>query len=323
MTTWDLDLTINRLLLGKLKFIINDRTFVYKNNDLDNKYEISLLIKDFYEKSKYDFFNKDQLEYIYIRKGLLDPQYKTKTENIQKNIENLKYDLFMTGPRVERAKRIRKQLEFIRREFNKHLIELSKVFYYSFEETCDRLRVIYNIIFGTEYSSGQKVFNLGNIDYSLLKSISEKIQENSLSTADLRRIARSNEWRSYWIRGKETCFKSLPSELNDEQKLLASYSTMYENALSRGDFPENIIYDDDKFDGWMIKQRRDAEDALKEQNTKKTDKHYNHVFKMAETQEEANNIYAMNPSENREILRLRAKELQNGPVKVFKDMIGK
>ena len=323
MKTWDLELNISRLLTGQKYINIDGNDILICNNSVFNNNKINLIIKKRFDQTKYDFLNKNQLEFIFQRRGILEPQYKTKIKNMNDKLEDLKLKLFLTGPRVEQAKKIRKTILSLRSSINSYSNYISGLFDVSFESMIEYIKILYQLIETAKFVDGRNVFNISSIDYSLLKRVSEEIKKSSLSIEDLRYIARSSEWRSFWCLGQSNCFKQNISDLDDEQRLICSFSKMYDNALNHTEFPINIIDDDDKFDGWMIHQRNMQEDQKKEQNVN-SGKKFDHVFMAASTQEEANNIYDLNSSSAKNIMGARAKQLKTEQkVKVFNDLLGK
>lgn len=309
MTTQDLDLAINRLMVG-YTILDYDKTVVYKNPTPETRYRTSILLKRFVDQHRFDFKKRVELEWYFIACGILEASYKDKIKNLQDQIDELKYQLFEVGPLVEQEKKIRIKLKIMKSNLDEYFSSLSQTFYYSKDDVLNRISVMYNILLNCFYENQVSVFDIDSIDYNLYRIVSNKIQDASLSMSDIRKIARSNEWRSYWSRGKERCFSCPINCLNDEQRLLCSYSTMYDNALSRSDFPEYILNDDDKFDGWLIKQRRDAEDDRKQQTISGGQKHHDFIFKQASTQEEANNVYQMNTRQGLQQIKTHAKNLE-------------
>lgn len=305
---FELELIVNRLMVGYTIFEINDTTIFFKNPTAETKYKLNLLLKKHKNKNKFRFASRSELEFVFFDKMVLEPTYNTKLDNLTERIEDLKYDLFMAGPLVETERRIRTKLVSSRQILNDYYNHISSLFYYSYEEVVNRLQIMYTILLNCFYENGRPVFDLHNIDYSFFKTVSEEIKKNTFSSVEIREIARSNLWRSYWLRGKESCFINHVSSFNEEQKLLCAYSHMYDNALSRSDFPDYILNDDDKFDGWMIKQRRDIEDNNKANNLQSftKGKTYDFITRAATTQEEANNIYNMNTREGLQKIRSRA-----------------
>ncbi|NCA30865.1 MAG: hypothetical protein EBS93_09130, partial [Chitinophagia bacterium] len=97
----------------------------------------------------------------------------------------------------------------------------------------------------------------------------------------------------------------------DEQKTLVVLTKMYDSAYQHPECPpDSVIEDDDMFDGWMIVQKRENEKIKNKNRTEKMleGKNLNkagEVFIMANSQEEANNIYDLNESASRHIIKER------------------
>jgi pyruvate/2-oxoglutarate dehydrogenase complex dihydrolipoamide dehydrogenase (E3) component len=97
----------------------------------------------------------------------------------------------------------------------------------------------------------------------------------------------------------------------DEQKTLVVISKMYDSAYEHPECPpESVIQDDDMFDGWMIIQRREHEknkDKNRNEKILKDKKLGNakEVFLVANSKEEAQNIYSLNNANSRNTIKER------------------
>jgi len=81
-------------------------------------------------------------------------------------------------------------------------------------------------------------------------------QRNSIEENDLRTISQSGEWMSYYSSGKNIFGKPM-FFLTDYQRKLITWSNVYKNTRSSPDSPsEEIFYDHDAFDGYLIHQNR-------------------------------------------------------------------
>ena len=64
--------------------------------------------------------------------------------------------------------------------------------------------------------------------------------------------------------GKEEMFGIPSCDLSDDQKSVILYSRMYDSAYESPDRPtDEVIEDNDMFDGWMAKGRREADKERK------------------------------------------------------------
>jgi hypothetical protein len=147
--------------------------------------------------------------------------------------------------------------------------------------------------------SGLPLF--GDEDYweqecSLIDKVMVKLMEGRLTEAEFREVARTEPWRSVWNSYKfEGCsFGCSPCDYTDDQKVLANWSSLYDNIYQNPDAPpEDVINDDDLLDGWLILQRRERGKGIsKEEEVDANSKIRNsdEVFVVAETTEDARKV---------------------------------
>jgi len=163
-----------------------------------------------------------------------------------------------------------------------------------------------------------------NSDSTILESVIDKLIDGMLQMEDYRDLARNDPWRTIWSLGKESCIGASTSEWTDDQKTLITFAKMYDNAYQASDCPsDDVIKDDDMFDGWMIDQRRKRE---KEQKQKEIDTINNipdkaqEVFVFAPTREDADNVYNMNDRNTRMKIKQRQKVVNEQSVVDAQDL---
>lgn len=94
---------------------------------------------------------------------------------------------------------------------------------------------------------------------AVVEAAMRKAVEDRLGLAELRELARCEHWQQYWNArmGDESPFDAAAVDLNDEQRILAGWSRLYEGVAQRQDGPPRSAFDDDDlFDGWLILERR-------------------------------------------------------------------
>lgn len=87
-----------------------------------------------------------------------------------------------------------------------------------------------------------------------------------LTEPQARELARTEPWRSIWAcRHSEGSVFGVPSaHLTDDQRSLTVWSRLYDNAHEDPECPpEDVVADDDLFDGWMILRRRERDAEVK------------------------------------------------------------
>ena len=173
--------------------------------------------------------------------------------------------------------------------------------------------------------SGKRMFDESSVldSSSALSEIAyNEWEKNIITPEQFREVARTSPWTSYWSPFKEGVFGVSASHLNDKQRTIVMFSKMYDNAHQSMECPPDEVFeDDDMFDGWMIKERRDGEKTRKQKRADNSfdSKHSNagEVFFSAESQNEANKIIDLNEFGEKMRLRRRSRELEvsEGPVK--------
>lgn len=103
--------------------------------------------------------------------------------------------------------------------------------------------------------------------YSLRDAL-EAYYGGLLDDSVIRTLARTNPWRDIWTAGKKTgdLFGKPAIQLSDDQRRLIIWSSLYDNVLEYPDCPdEEIIQDDDAFDGWLLikQEERDKERGVR------------------------------------------------------------
>jgi hypothetical protein len=85
--------------------------------------------------------------------------------------------------------------------------------------------------------------------------LKEVVTEGALPHAELRRVARSLEWRMLWTLNREntqSLFSTPVANLSANQRMLIYWSRVYDLAYESTEKPdEEVIQDDEKFDTWL------------------------------------------------------------------------
>ena len=265
---------INQIASGVLLY----KSYIIKRNTCEQKYIADVLYKEALEDVKYEdwadtnmlnivcgtWFKSDEAKYTELL-GKIDA-YKIKL-----------YQQFHTS----HAKFFRNALKIVRAELQELDIKKNTFFYLTRENYALTIKNQYLIAMRVFRLNGQPVWNLTNFQEKeslLLQEIIAFSRLHYISTSQLRELARSEPWRSYWWIDKNVFGKS-PIKLSDTQKLLIVFSKMYDSAYENTDRPpEEIINDDDAFDGWMLLARQNQD---KEKQNKSLDSHIDRVHKGA------------------------------------------
>ena len=90
--------------------------------------------------------------------------------------------------------------------------------------------------------------------------ILRQIRKQNQITEEIRELARSDPWRSYWEISKPRPFTRHFSLWSEEQRTLVKYSKMYDNIFAHPECPsDDVIENNYMLDGWIIIQNREKD----------------------------------------------------------------
>jgi hypothetical protein len=255
---------VNRLLLNVYFCHINGTTYIVQNPT----YKTILLAERIYHqevsKNRFSGWMTDRMNKAFlIKKGKITPQIDENLKELNKRLEDLKLDLYRSAFRVEFQKQFRKSIQQIKDK----IVQLT-VLRHSFDHITVKgfagvARGQFLVGLSTLNSFGEQLWEcMDDVDFELLNKLISSINDQRLTESEAREIARTNPWRGYWDTHHESAFDSSSMELNDDQKTVILFSRMYDNAYKHQDCPtDDIIKDDDMFDGWIVEQRRKSDKA--------------------------------------------------------------
>lgn len=320
-----LSLYLSRILSGQYIFIYNNVTYKLIYPDTNIKYEAELYAEQAYNNSKYnEWINETDIEHWLVDAGLWQYVDSQRLENLEKQIEDHKVDLFNNFLNPSRIKSIRRSLSSARSLQNR-LYQLKHAFdYVTLNGYCSNVKNEFLLTHSLYDTNNNLVFkNINDDNYQQMSAVFDFINQNTIDIPIFRTIARNEIWRSSWSANKENIFSKQTVDWTDEQKTLVIMSKMYDSAYEHPECPpDSVIEDDDMFDGWMIIQRRESEKNKAKQRNEKMLKdkklgNANEIFLVARSKEEKENIYSLNDNQARFTIREREAVLSQagGPLK--------
>lgn len=310
-----LNLYLSRILSGISIFFYRNKKYKLKYPDINIKYEAELLADEEYENIKFnDWPTKESIVYNLIDIGLWTHNGDNQLKILEKQIDDTKVGLFDNFLNPIKLKSLRKNLDNYKRSYAKLYNTRHSFDHITIEGYCDQIK--------NEYMLANSIFDENNQSLSreltsntiLLNELSSIIMNNIIDISTFKTIARHSIWRNYWSANKDRIFDTPVVNWTDEQKTLVVLTKMYDNAHESMECPPDEVFeDDDMFDGWMIKQKREQD---KSRNKNRLEKSLpgklnkaGDVFLMARSKEEAQAIYDMNDSEASHIIRERKATL--------------
>jgi len=311
----DKELLLYRITSGKTIINYANEEYILMSPTMEIKYKAALIYNNIINDEKYEeWFREENAENLMIGLGIWNINTKNQLASFEKNLDNLKVELFNNFMIPSKSKDIRKRIKTTKENIATIYSSKGHFISHTLEGYANSIKNEY-IICNTLYKYGKLVFdNNDNKSYTLFNSLVSYIDKNMISTEEFKELARSALWRGYWNAGKNNIFDKAVTLLTDEQKALLNISRMYDNIYEHPDCPDDkIIDDDDALDGWMILQKRKHEQDKKKNQfdaANPTLKDSGEVFVMASSKEDTESILDMNTAESKAAMKEKFDYIQ-------------
>lgn len=292
-----------QIMSGHTELTIEDKTLLVLSPTISQKRKASEVYHKMYESTAYDTWMTDnQNKMLLVSMGVVSKEIDENFKEIASRIEDLKVELFESIFDKEKRDKTRTLLNKVKSKQAEMLAERHKFDCMTRAGYADIIKTQYLIANTLVYESGERVFpDPDKASFSLLEKVISNLNNMRIGEAEMRSVARLDLWRGYWVVGKAigNPFGKAAVELTDDQRLLCQLTRMYDSAFEHPECPsDDIIEDDDAFDGWLIKERRNndknknskmVDDLVGSKHNKATD-----VFVLAKNPDDARRINAAN-----------------------------
>jgi hypothetical protein len=245
---------IFQILSGKLKCTVRSKDYYVHTPTPDILYEAQEIYLDAVEVNKYcRWMTEDRLKKFLIYHDFISEDFDENLVSIEKRIEDLKVDLFNCAFSKNQQDKTRVMLDRVRDKHDEMVGASTSLNHITLKGFAESIKTFY-IFSKTIYNKvGKRLKCTGE----LVNRIMNSSFRSRIKVSEFREIARSEPWRSYWNSKKEELFTNIYGQ---DQRTLILYSKMYDNAFQHQECPvDDVIDDDDMFDGWMISLRRERQ----------------------------------------------------------------
>lgn len=316
-----------QIMSGHTEVNVEGQTFIVLSPTISQKRRASELYQQVYESTAYDMWMTDaQNKALLVSMGSISQDIDENFKAIEERIEDLKVELFDSIFDTEKRDKTRTMLNKVKSKYVEMLSERHRYDAMTRTGYAEIVRTQYLIADSLLDTDLKPVFPNPHIaSFSLLEKIINGLNSAKVGEAEMRNLARLDVWKGYWVisKGAGNPFGKCPIELTDDQRLLCQLTRMYDSAYEHPECPDDeIIKDDDAFDGWLIRERRKNE---KDKGRKLVDdlvgsKHggSHEVFVMAKSKkdaariESANDIATMHIKKQREMALKQHGTLHDG-----------
>lgn len=320
MENEDKELKIYSIITGKTYLTYKGQEYHTVINTPEEKYRASLVYQQTLDDLKYEsIMSWEEAQRVSNQIGIWTKENESGLESLIKMLEDLKLQLYRSRLIPDRVKSFKSQIEKVKHGIEKSNTNKYKLYHATKEYYASVVKKQYLVGLSIRDEDNQQIYTHKNFwvsDNTLIDLFINKIFENQLSMSSIRELARNEPWRSMWATQKGQVFGISSTCWTDDQRVLASFSRMYDNVYESMESPEDtVIEDDDMLDGWFIHQRKEREKSKQEKVAShmfKGQKNGNQeLFLMANSQESAQAIYNMNDEQGKSIVQNRQQQIKN------------
>ena len=289
-----------RIFSGTTRLLIDGKRYIFKNPSAEEKYTAQEMYQLEIKRNRYENWHtkKTVLNFLH-EEDIFTQEVEDALKKMEDDIEELTFQLFTSMLNAEKSKFVRLTLSRTRTAMS-NLLSAKGCLDHTTKEG-------YASLVKTQYLTSRSLFNENSDRLSndgctpeLIEKTMIEVANSSVSQSELRELARSEPWRAYWgSSGKQNVFSGIPIDYTEDQRSLVLYSKMYDGAYEHPECPDDeVIDDDDLFDGWMIHQRREREGDKKkksiEASINEKQKNAQELYVVAPDTKEANKINELN-----------------------------
>lgn len=201
----------------------------------------------------------EQILGILAKEGLWSYETDESIDRLRSELDDLKVNTFESRFRLQDYQLYKLRIKKKKQALTDLLMKKHAFDYASAEGLASLYRLNYLVTSGIR----DKIFRpldvsldkLSGDDFNRLK---ESYLSARLDEATIRLLARTEPWRSYWaVSNKSNVFDRPLMEWTEEQQSLVIWSRLYDSIREHTEPPtEDVVNDDDAFDGWLILQGR-------------------------------------------------------------------
>ena len=318
---------VARIRSGIIRLRRDGFTLKVYSPTIEDEYEINEAYMDAYQDAQDDDILTQEEMVDWMRtKGLWTPHDDEKEKGLPKDIERFQIEAFRSRNDERKLAQI-KEILFNGKKQLRELIDKKNSFQ---ENTCEGIAAVQKSMEFIRRCTylGKERYDIESDD---IQEILGQYYQLIVPEAAIRELARSEPWRSLWVMndsGAFDLFSKTGRELSFDQRNLLVWSKMYSNAYEASECPaDDVIEDDDMFDGWSALQRQKREkDRLNSEVdatlTNEKIKNSGEIFLMAKTDKDIARIDSMNDTHSKIIKERRiatAKRLGDVQAGDFQD----
>lgn len=278
------ELLIARIISGVIRLRVcgdggREVTLLVKQPTREERYYAQELYQDALEQGRLEGSYTEEEILTFLRTHRLwDDAREAEAKKLSEDIEEFKVRLVQLVTKKAELQAGKHTLDKARERYKELMTQRHSYDHMTCEGAAAMARTRYLLACSLTYTNGQRLLPAEALWDNpraegcsvLLENAFETYLTSRLEEAEVRELARSDPWLSYWSTRAQTTslFGVAAADLTEEQLRLQIWSQMYENIHQHPKCPgPEIVHDDDLCDGWLIAQKRER-DGEATRNTK-------------------------------------------------------
>jgi acylphosphatase len=294
-----------RIISGVHHVSIDGSRYKIVTPTLDIRQRAYFIYEDIVQNHRFDtkqWLTRGEVDTLLYREKIWDKNVQDDLKILKNRLDDLKIELYLKFLDPTMKKKIKKSIKLGSQKVAKLQSKQSEMDHLTLEHYAETIKHEY-ILSQTIYNEkDQLAFDFEKTPQNKMHHVINELHKHAITTSELRSLSRSDLWRSYWNCTSENIFPGPVYNWSDDQRMLITFTKMYDNIYENPERPEDeVIQDDDALDGWMIFIKRRQEKERKK--TKLMDaiggkyKNANEIFIVTDSAEEARQIYSLNDAQ--------------------------
>jgi hypothetical protein len=305
-----------RISSGSLRVKINGRFYFVKQPTREQQYVGQEIFQEQLEEAmEFGALTSEELVKFLVSQKKWTKQDQETLDKLPKNIDTLKIALYRAAYKAGERQALRNMLAISKSEMQKLQTLRGQYEHFSCSAAAIMSRMTHWVACSLCDATGKRVFNDDILSgpSDLVEPAMSAVALARISEHEYRELARTEPWRSTWScsKSEKKVFGCSATDLTEEQKNLICWSGLYESVYQNPNCPtDDVIADDDMFDGWLLIQREER-DNLNKKNAidarlgNEKIRNASEVYVFSDNFEDARNIMDMNDEGAKRVIRQR------------------
>ncbi len=330
-----MDDLFNRIVSGRIIVEINNTVYIVYDANINQKQLADIKYEEAYNNAITNKIpTEDQADAILLEKGLWNPLLEKEVTDLNNNVKILGKELLSTEFQSNKKKMLSDAIDISKKRIAQITKQKNSLYGITAEHSANLTKYKYLLFLCTKTHDDKTMWTNWNkflkVDEHIInKLLSQTFFNKDIDETSIRKLARSEPWRSSWVAAIKTgnLFTVPTTHMTDLQHAIVSWSLIYDSVYENTNCPsDEVINDDKQLDQWLILQserrkNKQLEDAAS--NIVSTDpkiQNAGEVGIMVDSVEDAKKVYKLNDTTTQNTLKLRNKMLEEKGIVSEMDM---